>query len=148
MKTLLESGVPLVVSTVVEMPGYGGFSVLPRLSTPRTANNRFLSTSHKERKRQSSANAALMWCLSLSTGLVQYSLSADPQCPAAGNEPEELCSDHRGRRSASVRESHFPGEYGSSARRVPPPSRGRGALGGECCCGSSAGRQNASTQAL
>lgn len=100
MKSLLGSGVPLVVSTVVERPGHGGgrsFSVLPRLSTPRTANNQFFSTLHNKRMRQRSANAALMLCPSLLTGLVQYSLPADPQCPAAGNEPEELCSDHRGR---------------------------------------------------
>lgn len=100
MKNLLRSGVPLVVSAAAEIPGHGGgrsFSVLPRLSTPRTANNQVLSTFHNKRMRRSSVIAALMLCLSLLTGLVQYSLSAHPQRPAAGNEPEELCSDHRGR---------------------------------------------------
>lgn len=60
------------------------------------------STLHYDRREQRSANSALMLCLSSLTGLVQYSLSADPECPAAGNEPEEFCSDHRGRRGASV----------------------------------------------
>lgn len=61
MKSLLRSGVPLVVSTVPELPGHRGgrnFLVLLRLSPPSSANNQFLSTSHNEMMRQRSANAA------------------------------------------------------------------------------------------
>lgn len=91
---------------------------LPSLSTPGTADTPSLSTRGRGREVLAPPLTTSS-CLSVSTGLVQYSLSADPQRPAAGDEPQELCSDHRGGRSASVRESHFPGEYGGSALGVP-----------------------------
>lgn len=134
VKSLLRSGVPLVVSTAPEVRE-ASWSCLgchhPALQAVSFWAPRMMRQWGREVLMQ------LVLCPSLSTGLVQYSLSADPQRAAAGNEPEELCSDHRGRRSASVWESHFPGEYSSSAPRVPLPGLGRSSPDGKCCCGRS-----------